>query len=852
MARGKLRIYLGAAPGVGKTFAMLNEGWRGHERGKDVVVGLCETHGRPSTAAQVRDLEVVPRKRLEYRGATFEEMDVDAILARKPELALVDELAHTNIPGSRNTKRWQDVEELLDAGIDVVSTLNIQHLESVNDVVERITGVKQQETLPDAVVRQAEQIELVDMTPEALRRRMAHGNIYPAERVDASLANYFRPGNLAALREIALLWVADRVEENLQHYLEDHGIEGNWETRERVVVALTGAPGGDVLIRRAARMAHRAQGDLLGVHVRPTDGLATRTSDLLATHRRLLEDLGGTYREIAASDVGEALAGVAKAERATQLVLGASRRSRLAHLWRGSVITRALRAVDGIDVHVISTATTEDSHDGAPLLRGRLPAVSRRRVLLAAAIAVVSLPLLTLLLDALRSDLNLPSELLAYLLVVVAVAAIGGFVPAVITAIVAFLIVNWFFIPPFHTFTIDEENNLVALVIFVVVGAMVGLLVSRASRQRVEAVQARAEAETLARLSGTLLSEHDPVPALMSGLRTAFGCSSVAMFRRAGDGWLVDTSAGEPVPARPEDAQVTVPLDADTTLAVSGPDLDDEAIEMLRAFTGQLALAVERRRLRAEAAAAEGLAEANELRTALLAAVSHDLRTPLASIKASVSSLLQRDVRLSADARGELLETIDEETDRLNNLVGNLLDMSRLQTGAVELVWSDVGLDEVVPAALQSLGDPTGRVAVDVPETLPRVRVDAALLERAIANIVANALHASPPDRPVRIFAGTAAAGQMELAVADEGPGIPLAERELVFRPFQRLGDNPKGDGVGLGLAVARGFVEAMGGSLVIDDTPGGGATVLIELPTSTADEPSLAPPAPRPTMTAS
>src|SRR3984893_9108048 len=307
MARGKLRIYLGAAPGVGKTFAMLNEGWRRHTRGASVVVGFVETHGRQNTAAQLRDLEVIPRRAIEYRDTTFEEMDVDAVLARQPEVALVDELAHTNIPGSGNEKRWQDVEELLDAGIDVVSTLNVQHLESINDVVERITGVKQQETIPDAAVRQAEQVELVDMTPEAIRRRLAHGNIYPAERIDASLANYFRPGNLAALREIALLWVADRVEENLQQYLEAHGIETTWETRERVVVALTGAPGAETLVRRAARMARRAKGDLVGVRVLPTDGLAVRTPELLDVHRQLLTDLGGSYQEVAGTDVGDTL-----------------------------------------------------------------------------------------------------------------------------------------------------------------------------------------------------------------------------------------------------------------------------------------------------------------------------------------------------------------------------------------------------------------------------------------------------------------------------------------------------------------------------------------------------------------
>src|SRR3984893_17094715 len=272
MARGKLRIYLGAAPGVGKTFAMLNEGWRRHARGTDGVVGYVETHDRANTAAQLRDLPVVARRYLEYRGKVLEEMDLDAIVERDPAVALVDELAHSNVPGSRNQKRWEDVEELLGAGIDVISTLNVQHLESLNDVVERITGVKQHETIPDAVVRAADQIELVDMTPEALRRRMAHGNIYPLERIDASLANYFRPGNLAALRELALLWVADRVEERLQQYLEDHGLEFDTDVRERVVVALTGGPGGDTLIRRAGRMAQRAKGDLVGVHVRADDG----------------------------------------------------------------------------------------------------------------------------------------------------------------------------------------------------------------------------------------------------------------------------------------------------------------------------------------------------------------------------------------------------------------------------------------------------------------------------------------------------------------------------------------------------------------------------------------------------
>jgi two-component system sensor histidine kinase KdpD len=434
--------------------------------------------------------------------------------------------------------------------------------------------------------------------------------------------------------------------------------------------------------------------------------------------------------------------------------------------------------------------------------------------------------------DALRSQLSLPSELLIYLLAVMAVAAIGGFVPAVVTAVAAFLCANWFFTKPLYTFTIADNDNLIALAVFVAVGAAVGLMVDQAARRRAQGVEMQADAETLAHLSGTLLSEQDPVPALMSGLRTAFGCDSVAVLRDEAGGWRVESSAGEPVPARPEDAEVSVPLDADTWLAVRGRGLAEEDLHMLRAFTGQLALAVERRRLRAEAAAAEGLAEANALRTALLVAVSHDLRTPLSSIKASVTSLRQSDVALPADDRDELLETIDTEADRLNNLVGNLLDMSRIQTGSVELVERAVGLEEVVPAALHSLATAAAQhqLLVDVPEELPRVRADTALLERAIANVVANALHASPPDRPVRIFAGEVR-GQVELSIADEGPGIPRDKREDVFRPFQRLGDQPRGNGVGLGLAVARGFVEAMDGTLAIDDTPGGGTTVTITLP---------------------
>ena len=383
--RGKLRVYLGVASGVGKTYAMLNEGRRAKERGVEVVVGYVETHGRRQTEEQIGDLEIIPRRRVEYRGRTFEEMDVDAVLARKPQLALVDELAHTNVPGLRNAKRYQDVEELLDAGIDVVSTLNIQHLESLNDVVARITGVVPLETVPDDVVRRAEQVELVDMTPEGLRRRIRHGYVYPPHTAEAALANFFRPGNLAALRELALLWLADKVDGTLLQYMEDHRITAAWETRERVVVAIAGAPSDEHLIRRAARIATRGKGDLLGVHVRCADGLASPPQDRLEHQRRLVEELGGTYHEVVADDPAVALVAFARANHATQLVLGASRQPRWRRLLRGSFVNEVIRLAGDIDVDVISTdpanqATAQPArHNGSDDRPGSSLRSSQRR-----------------------------------------------------------------------------------------------------------------------------------------------------------------------------------------------------------------------------------------------------------------------------------------------------------------------------------------------------------------------------------------------------------------------------------------------------------------------------------------
>jgi two-component system sensor histidine kinase KdpD len=831
-SRGELRIYLGAAPGVGKTYAMLNEGRRRSARGTDVVVGFVETYGRQNTAAELGDLEVVPRKRMNDRAVDFEEMDVDAVLARRPEVALVDELAHTNIPGSRNEKRWQDVRELLEAGITVISTVNIGHVESLNDVVERITGIRQPETIPDAVVRGAHQVELVDMTPEALRRRLAHGNVYPPEKIDAALANYFRPGNLGALRELALLWVADQVDVALGQYRERHGITEPWETRERIVVAVTGAAGTEALIRRAARIAGRAHGELLGVHVRSEEGLLDEARPALAEHRRLLEEMGGQFHEVAGGDVGAALVDFARAENATQLVLGSTRQSRWGELARGSVINRVVRLSGPTDVHVISEQSRAEPGGTAPAhRRRRLSPLPPRRRALGWLMAVAGVSLLTLLLANLRNTVALPTVLILFLAMVVTTAAIGGSRPAFLAAVGGFLAANWFFTPPFHRLSVAEADHALALAVFLGVAALVSHFVDTAAHRSLEASRARAEAQTLATLAATT-SQDDPLPSLLGHLRDAFGLETAAILAGRDGNWSVEATSGEGAPTRPEDATLVEPLPPDGVLALVGMDLAAADRPLLKAFAAELASARERRRLRAEANRARQLADANELRSALLQAVSHDLRTPLASIKASVSSLCQDDVEWTAEESREFLGTIADETDRLITIITNLLDMSRIQAGALQPVLQPIGLEEVVPAAVASLGQQADVVDVEIDETLPPVRGDAALLERAVANVVGNAIAFTPSGRRVRVEAG-AVADRLDLRVVDRGAGIPRSDRERVFQPFQRLGDRHRG-GVGLGLAVTRGFVNAMGGTVEIDDTPGGGTTVVITLPLAT------------------
>ncbi|MFF5703962.1 DUF4118 domain-containing protein [Streptomyces sp. NPDC012794] len=829
MARGILRIHLGAAPGVGKTYAMLAEGHRRVERGTDCVVGFVEHHGRPRTEAMLHGLEQVPRRELSHRGAAFTEMDVDAVLARRPAVALVDELAHTNVPGSRNGKRWQDVEELLRAGIDVVTTVNIQHLESLGDVVETITGVRQRETVPDEVVRRADQIELVDMSPQALRRRMAHGNIYQPDKVDAALSNYFRPGNLTALRELALLWVADRTDEHLQRYRGEHGIRSTWQARERIVVGLTGGPEGRTLIRRAARIAAKGSGsEVLAVYIARSDGLTSASPKELTVQRTLVEDLGGTFHHVIGDNVPEALLAFARGVNATQIVLGSSRRKPWQYvLGPGVGATVARDSGPDLDVHIV---THEEVARGRGLPVARSAARLGRPRIVAGWVAGVVLPaLLCALLTNIDADPGLANDMLLFLALTVAAALLGGRWPALASAAFGSLLLNYFFAPPLHRFTVSDPKNITAIAVFFGVAVSVASVVDLAARRTHQAARLRAESEILSTLAGSVLRGETALDALLERVRETFAMESVALLERAGEvePWTPAGSVGPCPAARPEDADADMPIGDHMALALSGRVLPAEDRRVLGAFAAQAAVVLDRQRLVGEAEGARRLAEGNRIRTALLAAVSHDLRTPLASIKASVSSLRSDDVDWSEEDRAELLAGIEEGADRLHHLVGNLLDMSRLQTGTVTPLIREVDLDEVVPMAMG--GVPEDSVLLEVPETLPMVAVDPGLLERSVANVVENAVKYSPPGRRV-LVAASFLGDRVELRVVDRGPGVPDQAKDRIFAPFQRHGDAPRGAGVGLGLAVARGFAEAMDGTLTAEDTPGGGLTMVLTL----------------------
>lgn len=832
--RGTLQVFLGCAPGVGKTYEMLAHARVLADEGKDVVVGVVESHGRAATAALVEGLEVIPRRRTEYRGTVLEEMDLDAVLARKPEVVLVDELAHTNAPGSRNTKRWQDIDELRDAGIDVMSTINIQHLESLNDVIEQITGVVQRETVPDDVVRAADQIELVDIAPQALRQRLSAGKVYPEGRIDGALANYFRQGNLTALRELALLWLADQVDDNLSDYRAAHGITATWEARERVVVAITGGPESATLMRRASRIASRSSAELIVVRVVRGDGLADSAAMDLTALRDLAAGFGARVHTVVGDDVPNTLLDFARGVNATQLVIGTSRRPRWQRILDEGVGATVVRESGRIDVHMVTHEETRH--------RNRLDIRDTRfHRPLSWVFAVIVPAGLTVVLWLLERWLGFASDSALYFVAILAVSMLGGIAPAALSAVVSGLLLNYFFTAPKYTFTIANPDNLITMMVMLVIAIAVAALVDSATVRRAQAQRASRDAELLALFSNAVLRGAD-VPALLERVRETYDQKAVALVRTTDRTSVIEASVGPDAPATEEQADTVCAVPGNEfELLLSGPELGGRDRRVLSTVATQAAGAVQRHRLEAEAAEAQALAQTDELRRALLSAVSHDLRTPLAAAKAAVSSLRSTDVTFSAEDTEELLATIEESIDQLAALVGNLLDSSRLAAGAVRPQLRRTYLAEVIhqAAAAVSRRDPT-MPAIKLELLHAWAYTDPGLLERALANLIDNAVRHGGGEVSVEARlaeSATASGSRCVIRVIDHGPGIPAAERDRVFTAFHQYGDqNGASTGVGLGLSVARGFVSAIGGTLMAADTPGGGTTMVVSLPTSAAD----------------
>ena len=816
-ARGRLRVLLGAAPGVGKTYAMLNEGQRRKARGTDVVVAVVETHGRPQTAAQLAGLEQVPLREIEYRGAKFKEMDVEAVLRRDPEVALVDELAHTNVQGSLHERRADDVETLLAAGIDVITTVNVQHLESLNDVVAQITGITQRETVPDVTVRSADQIELVDMDPDALRRRIAHGNVYALEKVESALKNYFRPGNLAALRELALLWVADRVDEGLFRYRDSNSIADTWQTRDRVVVALSGGPEGAMLLRRGARIAHKgAGGDLLAVYVARQDGLVHSDRRALAEQRRLVEDLDGTFLTLAGDDPAEVILEYARKMNATSIVIGNTRASRWQRLFRTPVDRQIIAGAGDIDVHVVTHQwASGGGHRGAPRL-------SRRRRALGLGLALALPVALTCGLSTWHQANEALSTML-FLAVTVVVALVGGIIPALASAFEGGALLNWFFTPPIGTFTIADPKSVISLVVSVLLGVAVAGVVDQAVVRARAAAHARSEADTLFLLTEQTLAADLTVESALDVVRETFRQLGAALQRRSSvmSPWENVGTSGEcdGTPAS------VVRIDEHVQIACWGEPLRASDERVLTAFGHQFQARLERDSLRAQARQVAELEARDGLQTALLAAVSHDLRTPLAAIKAASSSLLDPEVELPAQYRLELVQMVDDNAERLERLIANLLDMTRLRTGHLSVVLEPMSPTEL--AAIMRRDHPSLEVRLDPGAQL--IRTDQGLVERILGNLVDNAARHQPEGSAV-VLDVQSEPDEVVFRIIDRGPGVPAARREQIFKPFQQLGD--KGTGVGLGLAVAQGFAHAIGANIVARDTPGGGLTMELRLPT--------------------
>lgn len=867
-SRARLKIFFGAAPGVGKTYSMLESAGHAKKDGIDIIVGAAETHGRAETAALFDGLEIIPRRIVEYRGVKLDEFDLEATLARKPDVVLVDELAHTNAPGSRHSKRWQDVLELLDAGIDVWTTLNVQHVESLGDVVQQITGVKVRETVPDSVLDRADDIELVDLSPEDLLDRLAEGKVYVPEQASRAAQNFFTRGNLLSLRELTLRRAAERVDAEVLRYRREQGIATPWPTRERILVCVGPSPGSERLIRAAKRMAEgmHASWTAANVEVIGAPPIGTRDHERLESHLRLVETLGGDVVRLHGPSIPEALLTHAREHSITTIVAGKPTHSRWRDRIRGSMLDELIRGSGAIEVHVIAPAELEEPRPAPPARR------YQRADAQAYAWAVVSIALVTLAGLVAYDYVKLADITMLYLLGIM-LASLLGRGPSLVAASLAVAAFDLCFVPPRFTFTISDLRHLLTFAVMFASGVVISTLVVRLRGQERDAIsreQRTAELQSFTRdvaIANTLedvatvLARHledtcDVAAAVLvpdpeDGLVAASGLVPLAPQELAVARWSFEhrEQAGHGTDTLSGASALCVPLVAGESavgvLAIrrrrgTPPRLGIDQRQLIDALARQAALAIGRVQFGEQAREAALRARTEELRSSLLSAVSHDLRTPLAVITGAATSLVQHGDALSSEARSELLSSIVGDAKRLERVLSNLLQLTRVETG-LEPTREWVPADEVIGSALTRTeemrrGQP---VETEVPGDL-LLQIDPVLFEQVLINLIENATkHGAPP------FAIRARRqdGAVEIDVADRGPGLPAGQTESLFEKFVRASTAP---GAGLGLAVVRAIVQAHGGTVAAENRPDGGAVFRVVLPTPVPPAaPAMSPRAP-------
>ncbi len=862
--RGRLKVFLGAAPGVGKTYAMLQTGRARRRENIDVAVGIVETHGRAETQALLEGLEVVPRKSVEYRGTQLTEMDIDGILSRRPQLVLVDELAHTNAPGGRHPKRYMDVQELLAAGIDVYTTVNVQHLESLNDTVVRITGVPVRETLPDHVLDEADEIQLIDLPPEELIQRLKDGKVYIPEQAARAIDNYFCPGNLNALRELALRRTADRVDVQMQDWMKAQAVEGPWAAKDRIMVCVGTSPTSARLVRAAKRRADRRNAEWLAVFVEtPAYQRASEADhDRVARTLRMAEQLGGQAVNLPGSRPAEDLIRYARSRNVTEIIIGKSGRSWWQEVWRGALVNDLIRLSGPIDVYVIHA---EDAHpetpsrapSRAPLFRMRDYGWSAAIVVLSAAVA-----------EFLRQHLSLPNLSMVFLIGVLSVAVRLGLWPSIFACLLSALIYNFFFIRPLYTFSIASPQEALAFIVYFIVAIITSQIAAR-MREQAEAARRREDrANALFELSRAIAAATDTGAVARTVVHQVAGIlqarvvvllpSSSKLSPAASDpeattlteheqaaatwAWQHRQPTGHGSDTLPGVAWSFLPLTTgQMAVGVMGVQFESGAGEisprrrrLMESLADQAAVGIERARLRREMEQTRVASETEKLRGALLSSISHDLRTPLASIIGSASSLSEYGRDYDEPTRADLLATIQEEAERLNRFVANLLDITRLESGRLQLNRDWVELGDIIGSAVARLRRQLAnhRVRVDVVGVVPLVRVDFVLIEQVLVNLLENAAKYSPPDTTIDVRARDKDRRVM-IEVIDEGPGVSAEQLEQIFDKFYRVrAMDRQVAGTGLGLSICRGIVEAHGGTIMAAGrTDRQGLVITISLP---------------------